>query len=158
MLAGPYLVVVSALALFAADAIAEALSVPRPRRALLSAAGAVALWGVTVQWGHPEDAVAVGLLLFAILALSRGRIARSGWLLGAAVATQPLVLLALPVILIVIQPRRLAAYWCAPPPLVCCCWRPPPRRTGRPPSTRSRSSRTGQPSTTPLRGPFSIRT
>ena len=110
LLAGPYLVIASALALFAADAIAEALGVPRPRRALLSAAGAVALWGVTVQWGHPEDAVAVGLLLSAILALSRGRIARSGWLLGAAVATQPLVLLALPVIAMVMQPRQLAGF------------------------------------------------
>ena len=110
LLAGPYLVIVSAVALFAAEAIAEALGVPRPRRALLAAAGAVALWGVSVQWGHPEDAVALGLLLFAILALSRGRTARSGWLLGAAAATQPLVLLALPVILMVIQPRRLAGF------------------------------------------------
>ena len=62
LLAGPYLIIVSAVALFAADSIAEDLGVSRPRRALLAAAGAVALWGVSVQWGHPEDAVAVGLL------------------------------------------------------------------------------------------------
>jgi outer membrane lipoprotein-sorting protein len=109
-LAGPYLIIVSAAALFAADAIAEDLGVTRPRRALLAAAGAVALWGVSVQWGHPEDAVAVGLLLFAIQALSRARTRRSGWLMGAAVATQPLVLLTLPVILTVIQPRRQAGF------------------------------------------------
>ena len=110
LLAGPYLIIVSAVALFAADAIAEDLGVTRPRRALLAAAGAVALWGVSVQWGHPEDAVAVGLVLFAIQALSRARTGRSGWLLGAAVATQPLVLLTLPVILTVIQPPRRAGF------------------------------------------------
>jgi len=110
LLAGPYLIIVSAVALFAADAIAEDLGVTRPRRALLAAAGAVALWSVSVRWGHPEDAVAVGLLLFAILALSRARTGRSGWLMGAAVAAQPLALLALPVILMVIQPRRLAGF------------------------------------------------
>jgi hypothetical protein len=110
LLAGPYLIIVSALALFAADAIAGELGVTRPRRALLAAAGAVALWGVSVQWGHPEDAVAVGLLLFAILALARARTGRAGWLMGAAVAVQPLVLLALPVILMAIRPRRLAGF------------------------------------------------
>lgn len=110
LLAGPYLIILSAVALFAADAIAEDLGVTRPRRALLAAAGAVALWGVSVQWGHPEDAVAVGLLLFAIQALARARTRRSGWLMGAAVATQPLVLLTLPVILMIIQPRRRAGF------------------------------------------------
>ena len=110
LLGGPYLIIVSAVALFAADAIAEDLGVTRPRRALLAAAGAVALWGVSVQWGHPEDAVAMGLLLFAIQALSRARTGRSGWLMGAAVATQPLVLLTLPVLLMVIQPRRWASF------------------------------------------------
>jgi len=110
LLAGPYLILVSAVALFAADAIAEDLGVTRPRRTLLAAAGAVALWGVSVEWGHPEDAVAVGLLLFATQALSRARTGRSGWLMGAAVATQPLVLLTLPVILMAIQPRRRAGF------------------------------------------------
>ncbi|MDX6336804.1 MAG: hypothetical protein QOG05_4144 [Streptosporangiaceae bacterium] len=110
LLGGPYLIIVSAVALFAADAIAEDLGVTRARRALLAGAGAVALWGVSVGWGHPEDAVAVGLLLFAILALSHARTGRSGWLMGAAVAAQPLALLALPVILMVIQPRRLAGF------------------------------------------------
>jgi hypothetical protein len=110
LLAGPYLIIVSAVALFAADAIAEDLGVTRPRRALLAAAGAVALWSVSVGWGHPEDSVAVGLLLFAVLALSRAQTRRSGWLMGAAVAVQPLTLLALPVILLVIQPRRLAGF------------------------------------------------
>ena len=102
LLAGPYEIALSAVALFAADAIAEHLGVTRPRRALLAAASAVALWSVAVRWGHPEDAVAVGLLLYGILALSRSTTGRSGWLIGAAVAMQPLVLLALPFAAVVI--------------------------------------------------------
>ena len=110
LLAGPYEIVLSAVALFAADAIADHLRVSRPKRALLAAAGAVALWNVSVRWGHPEDAVAVGLLLYGVLALSRAREWRSAWLIGAAAAVQPLVLLALPVILMTIPPRRLAGF------------------------------------------------
>jgi hypothetical protein len=110
LLAGPYQIAASCLTLFAADAIAERLGVSRLKRAALAAAGAVTLWSVSVLWGHPEDAVAVGLLLFAILALSDARAGRSAWLTGAAVAVQPLVLLALPVIAMVIEPRRLAGF------------------------------------------------
>ena len=105
-LACPYQVAISAVVLFAADAIAERLGVTRPRRFLLAVAGASALWSVTIRWGHPEDAVATGLLLYAVLALSDGRTSRAAWLAGAAVAVQPLVLLAFPVLLTVVGPRR----------------------------------------------------
>ncbi len=50
------------------------MGVDRVKRALLALAGAAVLWSVAVEWGHPEDAVALGLVLFAILALSDG-----GW-------------------------------------------------------------------------------
>jgi len=110
LIAGPYQIVLSAVVLFAADAIAEQLGLTRWRRMALTAAQAMALWNVSVQWGHPEDAVAVGLLLYSILALSRSKTARSAWLLGAAVAIQPLVLLALPFLAVVVEPRRLPGY------------------------------------------------
>jgi len=110
LLAGPYQVAISAVALFAADAIAERLGASRPKRFVLAAAGATALWSVTIRWGHPEDAVAVGLLLYAILALAESRTTRSAWLAGAAVAVQPLVLLAFPFLVAVVEPRRLAGY------------------------------------------------
>jgi len=108
--AGPYEMAISAVALFAADSIAERLGVSRPKRALLAVAEGVALWSVSVRWGHPEDAVAMALLLYGILALSDSRVRRSAWLIGVAVAIQPLVLLALPVILAVLEPRRLAGF------------------------------------------------
>jgi hypothetical protein len=110
LVAGPYMIVISAVALLAADALAERLRVSRPKRAFLAVASGAALWNVSVQWGHPEDAVAVGLLLFAMLALSDGRPARAAWLTGAAIAVQPLVLLALPIMLVVLEPRRLAGF------------------------------------------------
>ncbi len=110
LLAGPYEIAISAVALFAADSIAERLGAARPQRAVLAAGEAVVLWSVSVRWGHPEDAVAVGLLLFGILALSDSRAGRSAWLIGAAIAVQPLVLLALPVVLAVIRPRQLPGF------------------------------------------------
>jgi hypothetical protein len=110
LVAGPYEIALSAVALFAADALAERLGADRAKRALLAGASAVALWSVAVRWGHPEDAVAVGLLLYAILALARGNPGRAAWLTGAAVAVQPLVLLAVPVVAVVIEPRRLVGF------------------------------------------------
>ena len=110
LFAGPYQVAISAVTLFAADAIAERLGATRPKRFWLAAVGATALWSVTIRWGHPEDAVAVGLLLYAVLALADSKTSRSAWLAGAAVAVQPLVLLAFPILAAVVEPRKLAGY------------------------------------------------
>ena len=82
LFAGPYQVAISAVALFATDAIAEHLGATRPKRFWLAAASATALWSVTVRWGHPEDAVAIGLLLYAILALADSKPAGSAWPAG----------------------------------------------------------------------------
>jgi hypothetical protein len=110
LLAGPYQIAIGCLPLFAADALAERLQVPRWTRALLALAGACILWSVCARWGHPEDAVAVGLLLYAVLAQGNGRTAAAGWLAGAAVCVQPLVLLALPVMLALLPWRRMPAF------------------------------------------------
>ena len=110
LLAGPYEIAISCLPLFAADALAERLGVARWTRALLAAAGAGILWSVSARWGHPEDAVAVGLLLYAVLAQSNGRTALAGWLAGAAVCVQPLVLLSLPIMLALLPWRRMATF------------------------------------------------
>jgi hypothetical protein len=110
LLAGPYQIALSCITLFAADALAEQLGVTQWKRAMLAVASACALWNVSARWGHPEDAVAVALLLYAVLALSRSRTARAGWLAGAAVCVQPLVLLALPVLLAVLPWRRMPLF------------------------------------------------
>jgi hypothetical protein len=110
LLAGPYQMAIGCLPVFAADALAERLDVPRWTRALLAVAGAGILWSVCARWGHPEDAVAVGLLLYAVLAQGNGRTALAGWLAGAAVCVQPLVLLALPIMLALLPWRRMLPF------------------------------------------------
>jgi len=111
LVAGPLETILSALALFAADAIAERLGVDRLKRFLLAAASATALWNVSVRWGHPEDAVAVGLLMYAVLAVADHRPNQAAWLAGAAVAVQPLVLLAFPLLAIAaVDPKRLPGF------------------------------------------------
>ncbi len=110
LVAGPYQMALCCVTLFAADALAEQLGVSRWKRGLLAVASAGVLWNVSARWGHPEDAVAVGLLLYAILAESLSRNALAGWLAGAAICIQPLVLLALPVMLAVLPWRRMPMF------------------------------------------------
>lgn len=110
LVAGPYQIALCCVTLFAADALARRLGAEFWKRALLAVASASILWSVSARWGHPEDAVAVGLLLYAILAQSRARPGLAGWLTGAAVCVQPLVLLALPVMLAVLPWRRMVPF------------------------------------------------
>jgi hypothetical protein len=107
LLTGPYEIALAAVPLFAADAIAERRSVSARGRLLLAAAQGVALWGVTVRWGHPEDALAIGLLLYAF---DTDSLPRKGWLTGAAIAVQPLVILAVPILAVPIPWRRLPGF------------------------------------------------
>src|SRR5947207_14398358 len=88
----------------------DRLGTPWFRRAALSLAEVATLWSVSVRWGHPEDAMAVGLFLYAILALAADRPRRSAWLAGAAIVIQPLVLLALPVLAMAMPLRRLPGF------------------------------------------------
>lgn len=110
LVAGPYEIVISCVVLFATDSLAERRSVRLPQRFFLTVASSVALWSVSIRWGHPEDAVAVALLLYGIDALPR--MAKAGWLIGAAVVIQPLVLLALPVVAVaVLWPDGIPPDW-----------------------------------------------
>ncbi|MGH3278236.1 MAG: hypothetical protein ACRDNW_03770, partial [Trebonia sp.] len=68
LLAGPYQMALSCVVLFATDALAERLGVPCWKRALLQVAALGILWSPSPRWGHPEDTVAIGLLLYAVLA------------------------------------------------------------------------------------------
>jgi hypothetical protein len=99
LLLGPYIVLLSAFALFACDALAERLGVDWRRRGILAVTEGVVLFNISVLWGHPEDAIAVGLAIYAFICAFDGRFSRAGWLLGAAVAFQPLVIVALPILI-----------------------------------------------------------
>jgi hypothetical protein len=110
LVAGPYQMAISCVTLFAADALAERLGLSGGKRALLQVASLGILWSPSPRWGHPEDAFALGLLLYAVLAQGNDRIALAGWLTGCAVCVQPLVLLALPVQLALLPWRRMIAF------------------------------------------------
>jgi len=106
---GPATLLLSAVALFACDALAERLGVSRGRRAVLCVTEAGLLWNVAVTWGHPEDAVAVGLALYALVFALDGRWTGAGWLFGAAMTVQPLVVLMFPILLAMAGRGRMTA-------------------------------------------------
>lgn len=104
----PVVVLLSSTALFAADSLADHLGADARARMVMGLAGAVAL-GSVVWWGHPEDAIAVAFLLYAVRAVFGGRWIRAAWLLGFGVAFQPLIALAIPAVLLPVGWRRLPA-------------------------------------------------
>lgn len=114
---GPYALIIGAVVLFALDSLAERLGVTKGRRALLCFAEAAILWIVDVNWGHPEDSLALALAVWALLALWSGHTKRAGWLFGFAILMQPLVLLVLPLLFFQTEHRdRLRTlYRCALP-------------------------------------------
>ncbi|MGP8059612.1 MAG: hypothetical protein ACLP9C_08255 [Acidimicrobiales bacterium] len=95
VLAGPYELILGSIPIFACDAIAERWGVPRGRRVALALVEAALLANVTIRWGHPEDAVALGLVLYAALEADRGRWTATAWLVGVAICVQPFAVVAL---------------------------------------------------------------
>jgi len=110
LLVGPFEILLSSVALFATDALAQRLGVDKVRRALLCTIQGMVLWNVSVFWGHPEDAVAVGLAIYSLLFALDGRWTGAGWLFGLAMATQPLVVLMLPVLLAMSDRQRITGF------------------------------------------------
>jgi hypothetical protein len=109
LLIGPVILACSAVALFGCDALARAIGAKRGLRRLLTLAVAGVVWPTIAIWGHPEDVVALGIVAFALAAALRGRWTASGWLLGAAVATQLYVIALVPLFIGVAGLRRATA-------------------------------------------------
>ena len=110
LLLGPFILVTATVPLFAFDRLARHLQILQPRRTLFLAAAAVVLWPVTAIWGHPEDALALGLVIFAFVALLEGRMTLAGWLLGGAIAMQLFVVLLVPIMMAVVGRHRLIPF------------------------------------------------
>jgi hypothetical protein len=93
---GPAAVLLASTALFAIDATARYWGFSDGRRLVLALVGALGVANVAGGWGHPEDCVAVALVVWAALALERGgsdAAPRAALLLGVGIAFQPLALL-----------------------------------------------------------------
>jgi hypothetical protein len=83
--------------LFALDAVARQWEYSDGRRLALAVVAGLGVVSAAVFWGHPEDCIALAFVLWAALAVERRGAAglrHAGWLLGVAVAFQPLALLA----------------------------------------------------------------
>ncbi len=104
-------------ALFALDAVARVWEFSDTRRLALSAVAGLGVVSAAAFWGHPEDCLALALVVWAALAVDheaagvRG-LHRAAWLLGLAVALQPLALLAVAPVLARFAWRELGgAVW-----------------------------------------------
>jgi len=109
LLLGPYEVLISCSVLFACNALAWHLGIGGAKRAWLCVVEGAVLWNIAVIWGHPEDALALALAIYASVFALRGRWKGAGWLFGSAVASQPLVLLMLPILVAMAGKQRAAA-------------------------------------------------
>lgn len=79
--------------IFPIDAVARDMGLRGMRRATaLVAAGTILVWAIAL-WGHPDDMLAIGLLLTSLRCAYRGRWPAAAWLLGGAFAVQPLSVL-----------------------------------------------------------------
>lgn len=106
LLLGPVEMALGASVLFPLDALARRLHVPYRRRVALSFLEAALVWPVVAKWGHPEDLVALGLGVYALMAAQDGRWRRAAMMLGIALAFQPLVVVLVPLTLAAIPRRR----------------------------------------------------
>jgi hypothetical protein len=117
LLLGPAILLLASTCLMAFDAMAEELAVTGTRRIVLCLLEAAVIFQVVTLWGHPEDVLALTLSLYAVLSMYRGRWSLSGWLWGAAIVTQPLVIVMLPLAFVRtprLQRLRLCLYGALP--------------------------------------------
>jgi len=109
LLVGPIVLACSAMVLFAVDALARRLGGGLSRRRLLSLGAAAGLWPTVAIWGHGEDVLALGLAIYALVAILNDRLVAAGWLLGAALAMQLYVVALVPLFIGVVGFRKGAA-------------------------------------------------
>jgi len=108
LLVGPVFLACAALPVFATDALARRLGAAVGARRALALATGAAVWPTIALWGHPEDALALGLALYALIALVNGRLGAAGWLLGGALAMQLYALALIPLFVAVVGRHRCA--------------------------------------------------
>ena len=105
--AGPLYLGTMALPICAGDRWLQFIGVTElPRRLTVLGIMAVTLPPVALT-GHPEDLIALGAMLYGLVAAMEGRHRAVGWWLGTALALQPLAFLAVPMALVFLRRRQL---------------------------------------------------
>lgn len=110
LLLGPYTMALVAVALFGADALARRLGARRAVRRLIAVGVACASWPAIAFWGHPEDVVALGLVMFAMARALNGKHTSAAWILGSAVAMQLFAVIFVPVFVGLLGVRKGGAF------------------------------------------------
>jgi hypothetical protein len=96
LIVGPVIMALASVAVFGVDSLCRRIAMSSWQRAVAGFFVVVGLFNLVVLFGHPEDAVAVGLGCYALVAVIDRRAVAAGWLFGAAIAFQPLVLVLVP--------------------------------------------------------------
>jgi hypothetical protein len=94
------------VALFALNALARRLGISRTSRHVLMVVEGIALWSTVDIWGHPEDVVALGFAVYALIFLLDHRWTGAGWFLGIAIAMQLYVVVLVPIVIALIGWRK----------------------------------------------------
>jgi hypothetical protein len=108
LLLGPAEAALGASVLVPLDRLAHRLGVASRWRLALCGVEAVILFPVVAIWGHPEDPLAMTFALYGLLAAFDRRWRACGWWWGLALVTQPLVVLALPLVFAMAPVRQWA--------------------------------------------------
>ena len=111
---GPVAILLASTVLFAADAVARSWRLDHRQRVAVGLVSALGVANVVGFWGHPEDCVAVALVLWAALTMERFGEAgarRAAVLLGLGIAFQPLALLGVAAVLARLSWRAAARLW-----------------------------------------------
>ncbi len=96
LIVGPAALLVASVAIFAVDAVARIFAISESNRIVLALMSGVGVADVAIFWGHPEVCISLALVIWAALVVNRGdeaSLTRAGWLLGFAIAFQPLAVL-----------------------------------------------------------------
>lgn len=108
-IAGPVFLSAMALPICAGDRFLEYLGVVDLRRRLT----VLGVFAITLPpialFGHSEDLIALGSMLYGLIAALEGRHRAAGWWLGVALAFQFLAFLAIPIALLLIKRRHWLA-------------------------------------------------
>jgi hypothetical protein len=103
--AGPVFLAFMALPICAGDRLLASMRVTETWRRL----AVLTTMGVTLPvialFGHSEDLVALGAMLYGLAAALEGRGRASGWWIGTALAFQPFAVLAVPIALVLLKRR-----------------------------------------------------
>ena len=107
--AGPLFLAALALPLCAGDRWLQFMGVSDLRRRL----PVLAVMAITLPpmalFGHPEDMIALGSMLYGLIAAMEGRHRATGWWLGVALAFQFFAFLAIPIALVFLKRRQWGA-------------------------------------------------